>query len=312
MKRLSFIVVLILLFALTTSIAVAQKGEDKSSDQEGNTEAISVTCYDDNGNETSSFDNGVEVTVVQMRSGFEYTATVLGIGEFDPILAIFNDEGDSLCIDDSAEAMAYTADLPSSGGVEASSFNPQLIFNNGAEDEFADVSLVVGGYNSMPGEFLLILEGMAVTAADNAGDPFSVHISDQMVASEAPVTVYAIADTDSLDPLIRLINTDYETILDEDGAQVYCDDAGSDSLCWSGAVDNLDGSYVDIANGEFSLAIYDSDAILSIPLDADYAGGYFNFLVTSYEQSTYGDYTMVFHIGVGEQEPEDDKADTDA
>jgi hypothetical protein len=253
----------------------------------------------------------VEVTVVQMRSGFEYTATVLGIDEFDPILAIFNDEGDSLCIDDSAEAMSYTADLPSSGGVEASSFNPQLIFNNGAEDEFADVSLVVGGYESQPGEFLLILEGMAVTAADNAGDPFSVHISDQMVASEVPVTVYAIANSD-LDPLIRLIDTEYETILDEDDAQVYCDDAGSDSLCWSGAVDNLDGSYVDIANGEFSLAIYDSDAILSIPLDADYAGGYFNFLVTRYDETTSGEYTMVFHIGVGEQEAEDDKANTDA
>lgn len=306
MKRLTFIVVLILLLALTTNITLAQKGGSQADDPDDtNTAPISVTCTDDKGEVTSSFENGVEVTVVQMRSGFEYTATVLGLDDFDPILAIFNDEGDSLCIDDSAEALAYTADLPSSGGVEASSFNPQLIFNNGAEDEFADVDLIVGSYNSLPGEFLLILEGMAVTTADNAGDPFSVRINDQMVASGVPITVYAIADTDALDPLVRLIDPDFETILDENDEPVYCDDAGNESLCWSGEVNNLDGSYVDIANGEYQLAIYTSDSILAIPLEEDYAGGYFNFLVTSYEQSTFGDYTMVFHIGVGEEETDE-------
>ncbi|NOG51547.1 MAG: hypothetical protein HND48_20570 [Chloroflexi bacterium] len=48
---------------------------------------LSVTCPDG-----IAFNNGVEV-VVNMRPGFSYTATAIGIGDFDPIIAVSDENG---------------------------------------------------------------------------------------------------------------------------------------------------------------------------------------------------------------------------
>ncbi|MBC7810416.1 MAG: hypothetical protein H7175_04680, partial [Burkholderiales bacterium] len=56
---------------------------------------ITVTC--DNG---QTINNGMEVTVIQMRSGFTYTATAIGINGFDPVLAVIDTTtGSGLCTD---------------------------------------------------------------------------------------------------------------------------------------------------------------------------------------------------------------------
>ena len=68
---------------------------------------VSVTCTDGR-----SFDNGIEVTVVQMRSGFTYTATAIGLNGFDPVLAVLDSSGNGLCTDDNRDVAGYTVSLP--------------------------------------------------------------------------------------------------------------------------------------------------------------------------------------------------------
>jgi hypothetical protein len=91
-------------------------------------QGYSVDC--DNG---SSFTNGVEVRVVQMRAGFTYTATAIGIDGFDPVLAVLNESGTGFCSDNAREAADYSADLPTVGSVSSSTSSAQVRFdqNNG-------------------------------------------------------------------------------------------------------------------------------------------------------------------------------------
>ncbi|MDX1996029.1 MAG: hypothetical protein SF029_26860 [bacterium] len=281
MKRFSLILVLLLLFA-AVNVSTAQNDDG----------TISVECED--GGEF----NGVEVTVFQMRPGFSYTATVLGINDFDPILAVLNEGDSGTCTDDTPGVDELEAELPSTGEIDGSDNNVQIRFNNGNSNDFNDVRLVVGGEDDEPGEFLLILQGMAVTEADGLGDIFIVRLNEPTIESEVNVTAYAISITDSLDPLLFLVDGDGETIQDGDDQDVQCDDAGSDSLCW-GESEELSDSFVPLADGT-RLGGYSLDSMLSLPLEDLEANTFFNFVVNSYNNSTFGDYVIAFHIAIGE------------
>lgn len=257
---------------------------------------VPVTCDD------VEFTNGVEVVVVQMRAGFTYRATAIGINGFDPVLAVLDtNTGTGRCNDDSTEAARYTADLPTTGVVGSSSLNSQVTFTQDTGNTFGDVSLVVGGYNSQPGEFLLVLEGMAATSADNAGDPFSVRLTEGMVASGTDLSVYMIAATNSLDPYLFLSdpgNPGQPFTLDT-GEEVYCDDAGSSSLCWNTGLDLSASSIFTQANNNLPGGSLDS--MLTIPLEGLQVTNddpqYFSFYMTSFNQSSQGEYVIVFHMG---------------
>lgn len=259
---------------------------------------VSVTCDDG-----TSFDNGVEIIVNQMRSGFTYTATAVGLNGFDPVLAVLDESGTGLCSDDNAAASRYSANLPSTGGVAPSNLSAQVNFDQRSSAAFADVSLVVGGYGSSTGEFLLILEGMGITSADNAGDPFSIQVTPGMIASGVPVTVYMLTrGQSSVDPLIIQVDGNMNALQDAQGNDIYCDDAGDPSLCYAPST-SLANSSVTIATGE--LPGWQYDAMLEVPLQglqlsSDPANNYYNFLMTSYQQQTQGEYLLVFHVGVGD------------
>lgn len=254
---------------------------------------MSVTC--DNG---ATFDNGVEVIVNQMRSGFTYTATAVGLNGFDPVLAVLDERGNGLCSDDTSGAARYSANLPSSGRVNASGLSSQVTFAQTSGQAFHDVSLVVGGFGNASGEFLLILEGMAVTSTDGAGDPFSVNVTPGMVASGVPLTAYMLTrGTSGVDPLMYLADGS-NVATDDRGAQISCDDAGTTS-CW-GSSTALDNYNVTINTG--TLPGWQYDAMLSLPLNglqlsSDSSQNYFTFYMTSYQQQTEGQYLVVFHIG---------------
>jgi hypothetical protein len=166
----------------------------------------------------------------------------------------------------------------------------------------ADISLIVGGFGNTAGEFLLVIEGLAVTSADGsgnlAGDPFSVHVTPNMMASGVPVTAYMISVTDALDPYMRLIDADYNTIT-LDNSPVICDDSGNASLCW-GESTALSNSSVSRSGGR-QLGGFQYDAMLTIPNETLGLGpndeGYLNFLMTTYQQQTFGDYLVAFHLG---------------
>ena len=263
----------------------------------GTPSGMSVTCTDG-----SSFDNGVEVIISQMRSGYNYTATAVGLNGFDPVLAVLDTNTHrGLCNDDEPAAAFYTANLPTTGSVPASKVSAQVTFSQGSGNTFADISLVVGGYNNQSGEFLLILEGMASTPADGAGDAFSVNLTPGMVASGVPLTVYMITRGQSnLDPYIFQANSSLTPLADSQGNRIDCDDAGTRGLCQPGSVD-LSSSSVTIGAGKLTGWSY--DAMLSLPLtgvhlNSDSSQNYYTFVMTtSPQEATQGQYLLVFHIG---------------
>jgi hypothetical protein len=255
-------------------------------------DGISVTC--DNG---VTFDNGVEIIVNQMRAGFTYTATAIGLNGFDPVLAVLDAQGRGLCNDDDANAAAYSANLPSTGLVSPSQLASQISFAQTSGQNMADVSLVVGGLGNTSGEFLLILEGMAVTDADGRGDPFSIRLSPSVIGSGLPITAYMISVTDRLDPLMYLADEDLNIVQDDAGNDVYCDDGGDTARCW-GQSANLTGMYVSRTAGR-QLGGYGLDAMLTLPTADATPNLFYNLVMTSYNQESFGDYLIAFHIGIG-------------
>ncbi len=255
-----------------------------------------VNC--DNG---TTFTNGVQVIVNQMRSGFTYTATAVGLNGFDPVLAVIDPNGNGLCSDDETGAGRYAANLPTTGSVAASGFSSQVMFDQNSAEAFADVSLVVGGFGDQTGEFLLILEGMAVTPGDVGGDVFSVQVTQQMLNSGVPLSVYMMSrGTSRVDPFITLVDSSNDPIQDGDGNEVYCDDAGNAGLCFGDSV-ALEDYTVTINTG--TLPGWGLDSMLSLPLDAfSLTAGEVNYL--HYRMSSYGSsegqYLLVFHMGTSD------------
>ncbi|MFZ4827781.1 MAG: hypothetical protein ACOYLB_10530 [Phototrophicaceae bacterium] len=252
-----------------------------------------VTCEDG-----GTFTNGVEVSVIQMRSGYNYTATVQGVNGFDPVLAVLDANGEGLCTDDELSVSNYTLDLPTSGFVSNSNLNSQVVFANTSASAFSDISLVVGGRDDQNGEFVLILEGMTYSSADGAGDTFSTQITQGMALSGVPVSAYVISVTNAYDPYLSLIDADYNIMTDDQGYYVVCDDSGNPDLCWGESYD-LSTSYV-TRSQERPLGGGVYDAMLTLPIDESQVGGYYNYLVNA-AQNTYGDYLMVFHMATGPQ-----------
>lgn len=244
-----------------------------------------------------AFENGVEVIIVQMRSGFDYTATAVGIDGFDPILAVLDANGRATCSDDSEDAEDYEATLPTTGNIQESRFNSHLRFSQDSGRATANVSLVVGGYDNQPGEFILILEGMAVTRTDGPGDPFAVRLTPNLIAANVPLTVYMLSNGD-VDPFVNLVDADLEILEDGSGNPIFCDDAGTER-CWGNSEELLRSDVV-INRGRTRLEPTDLDAMLSLPLD-DFTltpdeDNFLFFLMTSYEQRTFDNYVVVFHL----------------
>ncbi|MCB9453117.1 MAG: hypothetical protein H6672_16920 [Anaerolineaceae bacterium] len=260
--------------------------------------AVRVQCPDG-----QTIDNGVEV-IVNMRSGFTYTATVIGLNGFDPVLAVRDQSGTVLCNDDDSDAATYSANLPTTGFVAASNTSAQMPFINRGSG-FADISLVVGGFGNTSGEFILVIEGLAVTTADgsgdSSGDPFTIHMTPNMQAFGMPVTTYMISVTNALDPLIKVMDGDNVATVNDKGDWLACDDAGNSSLCW-GNSSSLNGSYVSRTSGR-QLPGGPLDAMITLPWDFLGLGpnddGYVTMNMSSSGNSSFGDYLVVFDMGTG-------------
>jgi hypothetical protein len=274
-----------------TQVPNNNNNNNNNNNSGGSAAGFSVSCDDGGG-----FDNGVQVTISQMRSGFTYTATAIGLNGFDPVLAVLDSNSrNGLCTDDDSVAAGYSANLPSTGNVPSSNLSSQVRFAQTSGSEFADISLVVGGYGNTSGEFLLILEGMAVTAADNAGDPFLVDITPGMANSNVPLTVYMIAKTTELDPLMDMTDENFNIVRDDNNNLVLCDDAGNASSCWGQSVD-LSGSSVSTVDGRLGGGPLDSMLAFDVSDSANTALG---LLMTTANSSRLGQYVMVFHMGIG-------------
>src|SRR5690606_23442475 len=202
---------------------------------------------------------------------------------------------DMLCNDDEPNASKFQLNLPSTGNVGASSRSAQLVFNH-SNANMTDISLIVGSFDGSPGEFVLLLEGMAVTREDGAGDPFTLNVTSSMANSDVPLSVYMIGTERQLDPRFSLV--DYPTLdvwLDKDDLPIYCDDAGNSDICWDTA-GSLNGYQIGRANRGVATADA-QDAMLRLPIQ-QLDPQPMTFLMSSYNRETTGLYMIAFHIGL--------------
>jgi hypothetical protein len=221
-------------------LMIAMPVSAQKKTQNGSTDGIDVTCPDG-----TEIQNGVQV-IVNMRPNFTYTATAIGVNGYDPVIGVGDDSGINLCNDDEPSAGKYTVSLPSTGEVSSNKTNAQMPFYH-SNSGLTDISLVIGSPDGADGEFILVLEGMAVTTNDGrgagAGDPYSVEITKNMIDSGLPVEVYEIAKVQELDPFMQVVDSDRNVITLDDGSAIECDDAGTKS-CFGGENSNLEQSYV--------------------------------------------------------------------
>lgn len=257
---------------------------------------------------SSETDNAAQVIVAGMRSGSNYQATVIGLDGFDPMLQIsivdFEGGDDPIdCNDDSDDASDYEVSLPDIGTVTGVSTDSHITFGQNTGESFANIGLTVGGYDGTSGEFLLILEGMAVTSSDNVGDPFVIPITRSILDSSEPIHVYMIGEDSNLDPLVGVVEVTEDTDLDNPdfaslgGSDLTCDDAGQDNRCF-GRTDSLERA--EIISGGRRISADQFDAVLILPPD-EYLNAYSNlplFLFGSYNQETTGDYTLIFRMSI--------------
>lgn len=254
-----------------------------------------VTCQDGVG---ANITDGVPITVVQMRPGFSYTATALGIDGYDPVLAVLDESGNGLCSDDNVDASRYAVDLPTTGAVSGAANSSQVTFSPPG-DSLQDITLVVGGFGGASGEFVLVIEGMSVSEADGYGDPFQVSLTPQLLNSGIPLTTYMISYSPELDPWMGVVDiTGNNYLVDELGERVSCDDAGSANLCWGNSSD-LRSASVTLGDGTRIIG-GSGDSMIALRPEAAVDIGYSNmtYLMSSYNYQSSGRYLMVFHMGL--------------
>jgi hypothetical protein len=269
--------------------------EDEGDDNSSSSNTImgrTVNC--DSG---ARFDNGIEVRAVQLRAGFTYTATAIGINGFDPVLAVLNSQGRGLCTDDDSVAAQYSAWLPTTGEVRPSATSSRITFANNSSSTFTDISLIVGGLDNQTGEFILILEGMVLSSADGIGDVFAVQLTPGLIASDVPPTAYMMGAVAGLDPQISRVNQNYDYIQDTNNAYITCDNAGYTS-CWGSSSDLANGYYVSRSSGYISGDSY--DAMLSVPTQTGQDWYFYSYAMQSAGLDTFGDYIVAFHLGIGD------------
>jgi hypothetical protein len=250
---------------------------------------ITASCGD------VTISNGVEIIVRQMRPGFTYTATAIGIGDFDPVLIVRDtvNPNDALCNDDADDAAKYTVNLPTTGVVAASPRSSQLFFNH-SNANMTDISLIVGDYSGNAGEFVLVLESMAVTSADGAGDPFTVDVNPSVIGATVPLAVYMIGAETQLDPLLQLTDNSLSPWLDTEGIAINCDDGGTNT-CWG---QSADLSTSTVTRGSSGILRADArDSMLVLPVQ-DVSPQPMTFLMSSYNRQTTGLYAIAFHMGL--------------
>ncbi|NWF69564.1 MAG: hypothetical protein HXY40_10805 [Chloroflexi bacterium] len=259
---------------------------------------ISVECP-----EGGAVENAIAVTI-SMRAGFNYTVTAVGMDGFNPAIAIGTENGIALCNDDSEDAADYRIDLPTTGRVRGDDSAAQVVFSHNI-DSFANINIIIGSGRGETGEFVMILEGLAVTSADGAGDPFILSLTPNLTTASNNTTLYMLGAR-GLDTQISWVTNfeDLEYFTDNDGNPIFCDDAGNSRSCW-GDSESLDGSTVSTSQGDVSGR--DTDSMLSFDftafadLDFENDGPFsLSFIFGAFSAASTGNYTVVFHFAIGD------------
>lgn len=236
--------------------------------------------------------NGVDIQFQNVDTNAIHKVTALSIAGYDPVLAVFNQQQNGGCNDDSTNAAGYTADLPTTDILLQSTLSSQMTFSNGSL-----MRVVIGEFDDLGGEVVLMVEGLTF---DGSPDRINVTVTDDMIQAGIPLTAYAIEKIPGLDLSLAIVDDNGVPLLDERSQPVQCDDAGDNNLCW-GAHVPLIGSYTNVSNTiETSGTVL--SPMLSIPLSANDVGTIVPFQIkqsAEAEQDLTGEYIFLLHYGVG-------------
>jgi|GEM_PF-6721803 len=219
------------------------------------------------------FTNGMRV---QFPDDNDYTATVLASPN-DSVLALLDDAESGFCYDDSPGSYDYIIDLPSIT-TELDTINAQAVVTPETD------SIVFGGRESAPGDYVLVIEGGEIADSDE-GDVFEIPLTPQMKSASAVITAYVFTTEIELDPIL--------TWESENGEPVVCNDAGIPDLC-DQEHETFNDSYITLSNG-ISISGVDFNPMLEIPLDPTVESDSIRLRVTANEE-TSGQYILVLHL----------------
>ncbi len=199
---------------------------------------VEIDCGDD-----VIIRNGVDIQFPNIDVNAIHTVTALSIAGYDPVVAVFNQQQNGGCNDDSVIAQAYSVDLPTTGFVPNSSLNAQMNF-----DSSTLMRVVVGEFDALDGEVLLMVEGLSY---EGFPDRINVTVTDDMIQAGIPLTAYVLEEVPGLDLALAVVDDNGVPLRDARSLPVECDDAGDNELCWGAHVPLID-SYTNVSNTTFT------------------------------------------------------------
>lgn len=249
-------------------------GDDKGNDG-GNSdvadpsEVITISC--DTG---ETLYGGVQFGFINIVPGYQYTVTVFGIGDFDPVVAVETSPGIGECNDDEALAAGSFVTLPGEGSVRANRQTAQVRFSLARA---GSPVITVGSFNGQGGDFVMVIEGLAIAYPEEA-DGFVLRVPTA-VADET-LGVYMISRYNDLDPYLQLaagegLNEAYgpdgtfdPEFIDYNNAFIAfeCDDAGTGDCS---DMDAMSGGGIDISNGSDYITWEYDAGIQAVPETTD-------------------------------------------
>lgn len=262
--------------------------------------ALALDCGDGN-----IYNNAVEVYLSNPSANRQYDVMVFGVGDFHPIFAIEDTQTGTLhCIQEHDPIERITLTLPSVGVVKAHPTHSTMSItppNTGGAYSF---SVYVASPADDTGEFVVMVDGVALDTDRSSTDFYSVSLTPSLVNSRTPISIYMMGIEPQNDPILYLVDPNTGDIfhLDNDVA-VRCDDAGYTS-CFGGNTDLYAGG---ITFGEVNVPFRFTDAMLTLPVDDVNPSAdevlYFNVAATSYLETDNNTYRIFFHLsnaGAGE------------
>jgi hypothetical protein len=253
---------------------------------------ITLACGD------QVYTNTVEVYFGNLAPNRQYEVMVFGVGSFTPVLAIEDaTTGQVYCVEEHDPLGRVTLTLPSSGVVKPDPTRSTMNISVTPEDEANGFSVYVASPAGETGEFVVMIDGLALDSNRNPIDFYSVSLTPSLINSGVPITVYMMGVATQTDPILYLADpTTYDVLVLNGDIPVSCDDAGSDN-CFGGNTDLFAGGLmIDGVNIPFRF----TDAMLTLPLDDLNPNPvellYFNIAATSYLDSSNSEYRIFFHL----------------
>lgn len=251
-------------------------------------QGLEIDCGDD-----VIIRNGIDIQFPNIDAGASHIVTTIGIDRYDSVLAVFNQQQNGGCNDDSVNASGYFLDFPTTGIVIDNEANSQREFRNSTF-----MRAVVGEYDDLGGEFVLMVEGLTY---DGNPDLVNVTVTEDMIQSGLPLTAYVIEQSEGLNLSLALVDDNGVPLRDNLSEPVECDDAGEVDLCW-GAHTFLTDSFVDIS-GTVEMVPTEISPMLSVPLTPDDVDTIVPFQIKQSplaDQLATGEYVFLLHVGAGD------------